>query len=204
MNKETSKKIKAIGMVALAGVTGAFVGAFAFPVTNEVTITNTEYITETVTEEIEVEVPVEVEVEKIVEVDNGNLATVLDFIYDKEGNIEYLLDGLDDDELDLIIDRIVFINDAEELAKTFLTKEFAEFAEDESGYDGYSLIKDADEVKVVFVDITDIKDAEFEKYSDYGFMTANITANVFFTYEDGNVEYKTVNLEIINNKVRFN
>ena len=200
MNKETSKKIKAIGMVALAGVTGAFVGAFAFPVTNEVTITNTEYITETVTEEIEVEVPVEVEVEKIVEVDNENLATVLDFIYDKEGNVEYLLDGLDDDEVDQIVDRVVFINDAESLAENFIKGNFAKYAED-----NFNDVKEAEDVKVLAIDRLEVSNPDFEKYSEFDYMTADVSARVFYTNDGGDIKEATdVSLEIWNNKVRFN
>ena len=197
MNKETSKKIKAIGMVALAGVTGAFVGAFAFPVTNEVTITNTEYITETVTEEIEVEVPVEVE--KIVEVDNENLATVLDFIYDKEGNVEYLLDGLDDDEVDQIVDRVVFINDAESLAENFIKGNFAKYAED-----NFDDVKEAEDVKVLAIDKLEVSNPNFEKYSEFDYMTADVSARVFYTNDGGDIKSTTISLEIWNNKVRFN
>lgn len=197
MNKETSKKIKAIGMVALAGVTGAFVGAFAFPVTNEVTITNTEYITETVTEEIEVEVPVEVE--KIVEVDNENLATVLDFIYDKEGNVEYLLDGLDDDEVDQIVDRVVFINDAESLAENFIKGNFAKYAED-----NFNSVEEAEDVKVLAIDKLEVSNPDFEKYSEFDYMTADVSARVFYTNDGGDINSVPVSLEIWNNKVRFN
>jgi len=54
-----------------------------------------------------VEVPVEVI--KEVQVDNGNMDLVLDHIYDNDGNIEYLLDDLDDDEIGLIVDRIILL-----------------------------------------------------------------------------------------------
>jgi hypothetical protein len=51
-----------------------------------------------------------------VPVDNGNLQTVLDEVYALDGNVSFLVDDLDDDELNLIVDRIVFLNDAKTLA----------------------------------------------------------------------------------------
>jgi len=51
-----------------------------------------------------------------VPVDNGNLQVVLDELYDLNGNVTFLTDDLDDDEVSLIVDRIVFLNDAETLA----------------------------------------------------------------------------------------
>lgn len=63
-----------------------------------------EYVTETV------EVPVEVPV------DNGNLQLVLDHIYDNNGMVSYLTEDLDDDEVALIADRVVFINDVKSMA----------------------------------------------------------------------------------------
>ena len=66
--------------------------------------------------EVEVikEVPVEVEVEKLVEVpvDNGSLEYVLKHIYDNDGSVEYLIEDLDDDELEKIVERVDFINRA--------------------------------------------------------------------------------------------
>lgn len=69
---------------------------------------------ETITEfvNVTVEVPVEVEVP----VDNGNLQLVLDHIYDNNGEVSYLLEDLDDDEVSLIADRIVFVNDVKSMA----------------------------------------------------------------------------------------
>ena len=59
-----------------------------------------------------------IEVEKVVtvEVDNANLASVLQFVYDADGNVEYVVDGLKDSEVDQIVDRIVFVNDVKALA----------------------------------------------------------------------------------------
>lgn len=220
MVKENKKSmlVKA-GAIGVAGLLiGGLGGAFLFPntvvdVKYEVNPVDAELVAENgnlqlTLEELQLyvaeleakepEVVTETE-EVIVEVDNENLAVVLEYLHDNDGDISQLkVDGLEDDELDLIVDRIVFMNDAEELAKTFLNKEFAEFAED-----NFKKITDADEVKVILVDVTNVFDADFETYSDHGFMTADIDANVFFTYEDGIVESKTVNLEIINNRVRF-
>lgn len=59
---------------------------------------------------------VEVEVEKIVKVDNENLQTVLDYVYDAKGNIRYITSGLKDNEVSQIVDRIIFVNEAKALA----------------------------------------------------------------------------------------
>jgi len=113
------KKVFAIGAIGLlvAGV-GAAVGAIAFP--REVTVTKyqTQIVEKEIPVEVEkiVEVTKEVPVEVIKEVDNENLALVLDHIYDNAGNVEYLIDDLDDDEVSLIVDRVVFINDVKSLA----------------------------------------------------------------------------------------
>ena len=64
------------------------------------TITEVQYVNQTV------EVPV----------DNGNLQVVLDELYAENGNVTFLTDDLDDDQLNLIVDRIVFLNDSKTLA----------------------------------------------------------------------------------------
>ena len=122
-----------------------------------------EVITETVTETE----TVEVEVETIVEVDNGNLADVLDHIYDNDGSVEYLIDHLDDDEVDQIVDRIAFINDAKKLAIDGVKDDLFDELDDVKPDDvGFKLDKDDmerlrindndDELEILDVDFEDL------------------------------------------------
>jgi hypothetical protein len=115
--KNNVKKVAMVSAVAAGLVAAGFAGAYYFP--NEIT---KEVVTEKIVyQNVTVEVPgetVEVikEVEKIVEVDNGNLDVLLNEIYDNNGNVAYLVDDLDDDEIDQIVDRIAFANDAKAMA----------------------------------------------------------------------------------------
>ena len=84
-----------------------------------------EVITETVTNTETVEV----------EVDNGNLDMVLEHIFDNDGDIEYLTYDLDDDEVDEIVDRIQFVNDAKQTAMDAVRDELFDELEDEYEFD---------------------------------------------------------------------
>ena len=117
---ETSKIVGAsvIGAVLLVG--GAIAGASMFPVTNTVTVEHNN----TVNVPVEKIVYQDKIVEKIVNqtvtvdvpVDNGNLNTVLQYVYDENGNINYLVDDLKEKEMNQIVDRIVFVNDVKAIA----------------------------------------------------------------------------------------
>ena len=65
---------------------------------------------------VEVKVPVEKNITKEVLVDNKNLDKVLQFLYDEEGNIEYVTSDLKEKEMGLIVDRIVLVNDFKSMA----------------------------------------------------------------------------------------
>lgn len=122
MNK---KQIGAIALSTLVAGLGAgvAVGSHAFP--NTIT---EEVIVESVVEkpvEVIKEVEVEKIVEKIVEVDNEKLGLVLQKIYDEEGDVSYLTQDLFEDELDLIVDRIILVNDWKAEAKSALMSSFA-------------------------------------------------------------------------------
>lgn len=84
----------------------------------------TEYVNQTV--EVPVEVPVEIMV------DNGNLSFVLEHIFDNEGNVTYLTEDLDEDELDLIVERIVFMNESKGLALAYVEAELFDELDGES------------------------------------------------------------------------
>jgi len=111
---------KFIAAVALSLIGGATLGATLFPVEKEVETIVNKAIEVPVIEyqEILVDVPVTeyVNITKEVLVDNENLDEVLKHIYDNEGSVEYLVNDLDDDELDLIVDRIVFSNEIKTLS----------------------------------------------------------------------------------------
>ena len=119
--EKVMKVLKVVGAgVLLLGV-GAFAGSQMFPKTIE----SVEYKTVEVLKEVPV---IEfqdkiVEVEKVVEVESGNMDLVLQHIYDNEGNIEYITEDLDDDELDLIVDRVILVNDFKALALDSVKKD---------------------------------------------------------------------------------
>ena len=96
-----------IGLVA-----GGLVGALAFPHT----VIETQEIEVPVIEERIVNNTINQTVEVEVEVDNGNLDLVLQHIYDNDGNVNYLTSDLDDDEIDSMVDRVIFINEVKKLA----------------------------------------------------------------------------------------
>lgn len=148
-----------------------------------------EYIAELEAQEPEV-------INKTVEVDNGNLDLVLDYMLD--GNVSLVTDDLEDDELDLIVDRITFLNDAEELIKQFLTKNIAEELEETKGF-----VDDADKVDLIAIDSLELSDANFTKYEEFGYMSVKGTAKVWFTYDDSDLKKQTVDVEIWNDKIRF-
>jgi hypothetical protein len=123
----TSTKVAAVGIgaVLLAGVAGAGIGYLANP--NDITVDQANALVQqafqqgvdsvepqiqVVTETIEVPV----EVEKIIEVESGDLQSVLDFIYDEKGNLSFVTSGLKDSEVSEIVDRIVFVNEVKFLA----------------------------------------------------------------------------------------
>ncbi len=98
------KQFFAVGAIGI--LIGGLGGALLLP--REV---ETEVIVE---KNVTVEVPYNVTVE--VEVDNGNLDLVLQHIYDNNGFVEYLTEDLDDDEVEQIVDKIVFVNEVRKLA----------------------------------------------------------------------------------------
>lgn len=55
--------------------------------------------------------------------EDPSLDLLLEHIYDNNGNIDYLVEDLDDDELDLIVERIDFINKIKSDSVDFIKKE---------------------------------------------------------------------------------
>jgi hypothetical protein len=135
----------------------------------------------------------QVEVEKIVEVkvDNGNLQLVLDTIVDNDGDVSYLTDGLFDDEVDQIVERIILTNDMKAQAQNVVNSEFLrELERQHSSFDK----RDVSRVKIDLDTVT-IGDVDF-KYKD-----ATVTMDVEFRYESTKYVAQ-VEIEIYNNKAR--
>jgi len=118
----------------------------------------------TVFEQVEVPVEVPIEVIKEIKVDNKNLDLVLEHIYDNDGNVEYLLDDLDDDELEFVVDRIVFVNDVKAQALEIVKKEgideldkevVGEVEIDEDDVERFKLYDDDEDVLIDDIDFED-------------------------------------------------
>lgn len=91
----------------------------------------------------------EIEVEKIVEVDNGNLDVVLNELHDNNGRVQYLVEDLEEDEIDQIVDRIFFVSEIKKLAADHVEQEIADLVDKEI-VNGNKL--DEDDVKYIRVD----------------------------------------------------
>ena len=151
-------------------------------------------------------------VEKIVEVevpvDSDNLEVVLKHLYDSEGNVNYLLDDLDDDELDQIVDRIVFVNEAKDKATAYIKGlDFGDELEDEdktfvSGIDEEEndIVVNVDEDEVKRVRVQDDDDEVFVSEIDFDDSDAYVTVDVKFEH-DGIKLIVPVVVEIKDNKV---
>jgi len=170
-------------------------------VENIVDLNNAEPVIEYKTEVETVYENVTVEVE----VDNGNLDLVLNEIYDNKGIVEYLTEDLDEDELDQVVDRIVFVNEIKELALAEVKAEFKDLMDkedyvfnagtvnetsvefDEDDVERVRIQGDADEVKTEDVDYEDkdgdvLVDVKFEQ-DDVKYL-----AKVIVEIKDGEVE----------------
>ena len=172
MKQKTKTQIKAASLAVLALGAGMGVGSYAFPQTITEEVEVEKVVTETVTEEVEVEVPVEKEV--IVEVDNENLALVLDTIYENDGDVEYLLDGLDEDEVDQIVDRILWGNEVVSLGEQEAKSELKQLVHN-SGVSGETL----DQREVSNVRVTNSE----ALYKDYEYQDADVSVELFFMHE---------------------
>ena len=188
MEKTNSEKIVALALVgiAAAGGIGAAIGASMADDSKQLEEVQAKLaeaeakLNVTVEPVIEtVEVPVNVtkieyvNVTEEVLVDNGNLDLVLEEVYDNNGQVEYLIDDLDDDEVDQIVERIVFANDVKSLAVQAVKDELADEVDnlvvvradnstvelDEDDVEKLRIDDDDDEVVIDEIDYED-KDAE--------------------------------------------
>lgn len=154
--------------------------------------------------EVEVEVPVNVSVpgETVyvdVPVDSGNLSIVLDHLYDNirsNDSVNYLTDDLDDDEVEEIVDRIVFINEIKKLATDYVDAEMADELDkvtklnvtfDEDDIERIKVKDDAEDVIVADIDFED-SDADLEVKVDFEQDDIDYTAIFNVEIKDGEVD----------------
>jgi len=150
-------------------------------------------MTETITEVVEVEVPVNVT--EFVEVDNGNLDLVLEELFDNDGSVEYLVEDLDDDELDQIVGRIIFANDVKALAVAEAKSEIVDLLHKEN-INGTVL----DEDDIERVKVQDDDEEVIISDIDYEDLDAEVLVEIKFEQDD--VRYiATVEVEIKDGKV---
>jgi hypothetical protein len=139
-----------------------------------------------VIQEVEVEVPV----------DSGNLDLVLEHIYDNDGSINYLLNDLDDDELSLIVDRILFINEIKALAVNYVDTEAA----DELDKELFNNTIEFDEDEIERIRVQDDDDEVIVTSVDFEDSDADVLITVYFEQDD--VKYEAdFNVEIKDNEV---
>lgn len=187
--KETNTGKKIVGAVLIAAVAGISGAGLAINTIDPVIQTETvikEIIKEVpvnvlITEQIEIEKLVEVEKIVEVKVDNGNLGLVLDTIYNNNGNVEYLLNDLDNDELDMIVDRIIFTEEVKILAYDGIKKNIIDEL-DEIEINGEELEDDDIERLKVYADDIIIEEI------DYDDMDAEVL--VEFKFEQNDIKYK--------------
>ena len=136
-----------------------------------------------------------------VEVDNGNLDLVLEHIYDNDGKVNYLLDDLDDDELNQVVDRILFINEIKDAtvaeakaeAADALNKEVYTFADnstvtfDEDDIERIRVQDDDDEVVIDSVDFED-SDADVQVTVNFEQDDVKFAADFMVEFKDGEVD----------------
>lgn len=171
-----------VGLIAVGGVAGAL--AFPQTVTETVEIEVDKIVTQMEYVDVPVNVTVEVPVEVEVPVDNGNLAIVLEHIYDNEGQIEYLLDDLDDDELDLIVERVAFINEIKAFAINAVESELFDEIDGEEIVLGDNSTYEFDEDDLSHLDIDDDMDELIIEDIDFEDGDAEILVSFDFEDED--------------------
>ena len=180
--KTNTKKIAAIGIAAgvIIGGIGAAVGGIVADdskTVNELSILISEQEAKIAAQKAELDsvepvvinntIEKEIEVEKIVEVDNGNLDLVLESIWDNDGDVEYLLDDLDEEDIKEIVERISFENESKVLAEELVKREVVEYIDDEENIFGKGDLKDFRDNDVYRVTIdSDDSVFEIEDYDD--------------------------------------
>lgn len=183
----------ALGSLAVFGV-GMLAGSEAYPQVEYVEINNTETIIQ--------EVPVVEYVinETIKEVDNGDLNEVLEFIHDEEGDVGYLTDGLFDDEVDEIVDRVILVNEFKDRTENIVKSSFIRELERQEGFDKRDvkgIRVDSDDITVNSVDFSDLN-AELEAIVEFrydGDLYESVVKSEFFDNDALVIEIESVTLQ---------
>lgn len=191
-------KIKMGGAVALSSLAvfgvGMLAGSEAYPQIEYVEVNNTETIIQ--------EVPVVEYVinETIKEVDNGNLNEVLEFIHDENGDVGYLTNGLFDDEVDEIVDRVIMVNEFKDRTENIVKSSFVRELERQEGFDKRDvkgIRVDSDDITVNSVDFSDLN-AELEAIVEFrydGDLYEAVVKSEFFDNDALVIEIQSVTLQ---------
>lgn len=190
MEKTDIKKV-AGGLIA-----GVVVGAAGFGVSSE-PVTVTEIINETIVinETVEIEVEVPVEVIREVNVTDARLGDVVQHIFDRDGDVEYIVDEYDADEVDQIADAFLFVHEMVKEGSDYIKKEIADEL-DKENVSGTEL--DEDDVERIRVD-DELDEVTLEDY-DADDKEIDITYNVRFEHDDEDFTAE-VTIEIRDGKV---
>lgn len=120
-----------------------------------------------------VEVVREVNITKEVFVEDERLSQVMDLVYDNDGDISFITDELDSDEVDMIVENLIYGEEVKTMAYAFTKNELFDEIDRESVTlkDNSSMKLDEDDLEklridndsneLIFVD-TDFEDKDFE------------------------------------------
>ena len=190
-----------IGLVA-GGFVGASIGYNSAPI-NTVEKVVIEYQDKVcpeapVCDVCEVAEPV---IETVTEyVASEDLPMILEHIYDNDGNVEYLLDDLDDDEIDLIVARVAFINEIKDLAIEEAKKEAVDelnkesFGEVTFDDDDIERVRVKDDHDDVIIDDIDFKDFDADVIVTVKFEQDDIKYEADFMVEIKDAEAEDIDL----------
>ncbi len=125
---------------------------------------------------------------------------ILDHIFDNDGNVEYLVDDLDDDEINEIVDRIVFINDAKMLAAEEVKDELADELDGEEFTLNDNSTIEFDEDDIERIRVKDDDDEIFIENFDFKDRDTDVIVTAKFEQDDIDFEVD-FKVEIEDNKV---
>ena len=185
-------KLIAVGLGAL--VVGMGMGAVYADDSSEVKKL-TEDLENAATPEVVTET-VEVEVEKVVTIDNADVVLKYFFENKKDNeSVRFIMDDLDDDELDQVTGRIAFINEIKDKAVAY-AKEEAVDELDKEYLEGNSSLVEFDEDEMERVRVQDDDDEVIVSDIDFEDSDADVMVTVRFEQDDVkyeadfNVEFK--------------
>lgn len=127
--------------------------------------------------------------------DSENLDLVLDFIYDNKGDVEFVIDDLDEDEVNEIAARISFANEIKNLAfDKVKNKAFDKLDGKLVTVNGIEVKLDEDDLEDMDMDIDDVS---IDGNIDFEDKDAFVLVPIEFEQED--IEYKAIFRVEINN-----